>query len=172
MGKSHVHVMLMMAAIGAAAIGCSTLLAGCQFKGSGVEAPAPTMEDYWWPQPSALRVYPSTRFVEDERSAAPILEARIELRDEMGDAVKGAGTAALELFAASDEGQGLGQQLQRWEVTMSSLEDQQRHFDSVTRTYLFRLRLDASARARGDRLRVTFTRASDGRRLQTESRIR
>lgn len=150
---------------------------GCQFKGAGVGAAEPTMAGYWWPQATAMRVYPSTRFVEAPGEGGgggnrrAILEARIELRDEMGDAVKAAGIVGLELFAGAAGDEGFGRRLYRWDVTMQTLEDQQRHFDSVTRTYLFRLELDAPPQADDIMLRATFTRASDGRRLQADARI-
>lgn len=116
---------------------------GCEFKGgrpqglseAGVEA-----EDVWLPRPVSMRVYPSTRFVRD--AGGVLLEARIELLDEMDDPVKGAGDFRLELFRADEGTRMPGRQLYVWRVPMLTLEDQRRFFDPITRAYLLRLRLD------------------------------
>ncbi|MFW6059390.1 MAG: hypothetical protein ACODAQ_04370 [Phycisphaeraceae bacterium] len=144
---------------------------GCEFKG-GPDVAAPSgMEDYWRPVPVAMRIAPSTRFVRGQDGA--ILDARIELTDQMEDSVKSAGIARFDLFASDQGGQVLGRRLYHWNVTMRTLAAQREHFDPVTRTYLFRLQLDDEvATDEPAVLRVTFTRAIDGQRLQAQAPVR
>ena len=155
--------------LGAIAL-CVMLMTGCEFKGADAEGTVEAATAYWHPQAVGLRVYPSTRFVESD--SRTILEARIELRDQMGDTVKAAGDVGVELFTADDGSRRTGQRLYRWDVSMQTLADQRLYFDSVTRTYLFRLETaDGQVAHQPTMLRVAFTRASDGRRLQDEALI-
>jgi len=147
------------------------VLAGCQFKGAGVDAAGGAAGEVWRPRAESLRVYPSTRFV--EQGGQTLLEARIELLDQMGDAIKSAGTARFDLFASDESGRALGQRLYEWRIALDTLQDQRNHFDSVTRTYRFRLRLDTEAPTEEPTvLRVTFQRAADGKRLAAQAPIR
>ncbi len=153
-----------------AVIGGACALAGCQFKGQGTAVTAQGDSTSWSPQVSSLRVYPSTRFVREQ--GGNVLNARIELLDQMGDSMKASGTARFDLFASDESGAALGQRLYHWDVALHTLEDQRLHFDEVTRAYLFRLQLDDQATVtRPTMLRVTFTRGSDGKRLQTQAPI-
>lgn len=151
------------------AVGCLSL-AGCEFKGGESDPAGQLMDGYWQPWPAALRVYPSSRFVVDQDAGRTVLEARIELRDEMDDAVKASGDVRFELFASDADEDVFERRLYRWDVQMRTLEAQRTHFDGVTRTYLFRLELGDTAPAGQPMLRVTFT-AADGRRLQAEAPI-
>lgn len=155
--------------LGGVAVLWLMLGAGCEFKGGEAAGSGEAMAEFWRPEPASLRVYPSTRYA--EAATGVVLEARIELRDEMGDAVKAAGRVGLELVAADEAASALDRRLYRWDVTMRTLADQRDHFDSVTRTYVFRLELDEAAAEKPAVLRVTFTRASDGRRLSAEAPI-
>ena len=72
---------------------------GCVWKGGGQKSDF--NQQYigghvWKIGPVRMRVYPSTRFIEGKDDA--MLEARVELFDEMGDAVKGVGEFRIELF--------------------------------------------------------------------------
>ena len=142
-------------------------LNGCQFKGPAAVGGGDA-SDVWRPRAESLRIYPSTRFIESDGQT--LLQARVELRDQMGDAIKAAGTLRFDLFASSASGEALGERLYHWGVDMITLADQKAHFDSVTRTYQYRLRLDdATASQQPTVLRVTFNRASDGKRLQGQA---
>ncbi|MEO1235551.1 MAG: hypothetical protein AAFX76_02055 [Planctomycetota bacterium] len=103
----------------------------------------------------------------------PLLEARVELFDEMGDSVKASGRVRFELFAAGfSPGIDVGRLLYSWDITLTSLEDQRRYYDPITRSYLLRLRLDSSAVSRRQvLLRVTFQPDGDTR-LVDEQPIR
>ncbi len=146
-------------------------LTACAFKGANGE-PGGTNGSVWRPHPAAARVYPSTRFA--RFAEGTMLEARIELLDEMGDSIKGAGEFRLELFApavgrAAEEGRDPGRRLYTWETPLHTLAQQRQFYDPVTRTYQFRLRMDVPSHAGSEALlRVTFL-AADGERLQAEA---
>ena len=118
--------------------------AGCVFKGARqIFLPQPTRPDVWRPQPVRIRVYPSSRFNTDSDNQTVVLEARIELLDDMDDAIKGVGQFHFELLG--DPGRGrtaLDRRLYSWDVAVFTLEQQTRRYDKVTRTYLFRLKVD------------------------------
>jgi hypothetical protein len=142
---------------------CVWLLGGCAFKGGpGAGDALADASEAWQPRPTSIRVYPTTRFV--RAGAQSLLEARIELMDEMGDAVKGAGEFRVEMLDA-DEATGMpGRQLYVWRVPVMTLEDQRRFYDPITRTYLLRLRLDEAALAAPNVVvQVVFMPAGGGR---------
>ena len=113
-----------------------------------------------------MRVYPSTRFIEGEKNS--MLESRVELFDEMDDSVKGVGKFRLELFDRPRGGNpGVGQRRYSWDVSVLTLADQRRYYDTITRSYLFRLKLEDLATARRESvLQVTFV-SPKGDRLET-----
>ncbi len=145
--------------------------AGCAWKGG--DNPAPTAEppqNGWQATPAKIRVYPSTRFVRD--GDAIVLEARVELLDEMGDSSKGVGRFNFELFppprARLDP---VGTRLYAWTVELLTLEDQRGAYDPIARAYLFRLKVDGSGVAGKDTvLHVTFVPAA-GPRLEAQATI-
>ncbi len=143
---------------------------GCEPKGAGVGARQPVTGQTWRPTASAMRVYPSTRYARE--GDKPVLEARIELFDEMNDTVKGVGRFRLELFAGDDRAAPqLARRLYRWDVTLQSLADQRRFWDPVTRAYLFRLEIDdLSIAAKATVLEATFM-PLEGPRLETRAVI-
>lgn len=135
--------------------------------GDGEVSPA----ESWQPEPVALRIYPSTRFVRE--GGTTLLEARIELFDAMGDSIKSSGAVRFELFAAGfAPGIDVGRLLYSWDIGLASLEDHQRYYDPITRGYLLRLRLDSAQITRREvLLRVTFQPA-EGMRLIDEKPVR
>jgi len=153
------------------------LLAGCTFKGEpsvASAADANPASSHWLSRPTAIRVYPTTRFVRQGLPAggeAAVLEARIELFDEMGDSVKGSGEFRLELKTASGP-VAAGNVLYTWRVELRTIEDQRTHYDPITRGYLFRLRLDDLAVARRSTLlSVSYTDPA-GRHFTAEAGIK
>ncbi|MFP4144568.1 MAG: hypothetical protein ACOCTI_07510 [Phycisphaeraceae bacterium] len=158
-------------------IGVATLLlvglvvgGGCRFKGEPAGADSLAAAGAWQPRPVAMRIYPSTRFASEE--GQHLLEARLEFSDEMGDSIKAAGRLSFGLYAAAPAGGALGRELYRWQVDLLTLEDQQQHFDPVTRTYLFRLKLDRPiATTQPTTLRVSFTPAGNQPRLSESAAV-
>ncbi|MEM9417491.1 MAG: hypothetical protein AAGA25_00370 [Planctomycetota bacterium] len=148
-------------------------LMGCQPKGPAPPKPVEreTAETGWQPKAVALRIYPSTRFVREQDT--PMLEARIEMFDQMGDSIKASGQLRFELFAAGHApGIDVGRLLYSWDIGLLTLEDQQRYYDPITRAYLLRLRLDSTGITRREvLLRVTF-QVGDEARLIDEQPVR
>jgi hypothetical protein len=134
------------------------LVPGCmQAKGAGpVEHDADAAwAEAWVPRPVALRIYPSTRFVNEGDTT--LLEARIELFDQMGDSIKSSGQLRFELHGGGTAGLDTGRLLYSWEVALADLEDQRQYYDPIVRGYLMRLRLDSDQISRSRvELRVTF----------------
>lgn len=149
------------------------LLIGCVWKGGHKERHA-TIDDasaqVWSGRPWRARVYPATRFAEDQSKS--ILEARIELVDDMGDPVKSAGRLRLELFARSAAGKpDIGQRLYSWDVSILTREDQQRHYDPITRTYVFRLKLDESHTPRIQSVLKVMFISPQGKRIEAQATL-
>jgi hypothetical protein len=149
-------------------------LCGCDWKGGGridgptTEPPQPT--DHWVIRPAHMRVYPTTRFVHE--GGDTILNAWIELSDETDDPTKGVGRFRFELLGPSRAGgPSPAARLYTWNVDMLTLEQNRQFYDPVTRTYLFRLKVDRPAvTERRLTLHVTFTPV-DGSRLDTQTQI-
>lgn len=148
------------------------LLMACAFKGPGGASDVQvgydvSADDVWDIQPARMRIYPSSRFVRED--GKPLLEARIEFFDAAGDSTKAVGELRFELFTAGPAAQtSSGQRLYAWAVPLLTLEQNELFYDSVTRTYLFRLRLDSLSIVREQtRLKVTLTPAR-GARISTE----
>ena len=120
---------------------------GCQSKGgpAAVTAdppqPVSKLKDIWVLKPAVMRVYPTTRFLhKDNRS---VLDAKIELIDEMGDSIKAVGRFRLELIDQPRAGRSaIGKRLYEWDIPVETLDQQKRHYDRITRTYRFHLFLD------------------------------
>ncbi|MEM8737662.1 MAG: hypothetical protein AAGG38_04190 [Planctomycetota bacterium] len=147
-------------------------LGGClTSKGGGGGGEGVDLSEAWQPEPVALRIYPSTRFVNE--GDVTLLEARVELFDQMGDSVKASGRLRFELYASGyAPGIDVGRLLFSWDLALTRLEDQRRYYDPVTRSYLLRLRLDSREISRRQvLLRVTFE-PSDEERLTDEQVIR
>lgn len=167
----------------AAAAAGAVMVWGCRpLRDAGPQATTPAGEratatdgeeagDMWMPRPVSIRIYPSTRFVQED--GRPVLEARIELFDVMGDSVKSSGTLRCELFALGEgDRPTVGERLYRWDIELRTVEAQRRYFDPIIRGYVFRLKMDDMDLVRRPTLlRVTF-QPPDGPRLRTEDRVR
>jgi hypothetical protein len=121
---------------------------------------------YW---PVRLRIHPLSRIV---RSAgAPLLiEARIEFLDQDDNTSRGFGQLRIDLY---DGARGALQKEQlQVNQDLRDLELNRRHFDVVTRTYLFRIEVPENELPAEPELRAYFL-AADGRRLnQATLRLR
>ena len=152
---------------------------GCSFKGrqsSGERAYARsqhpgrsgvlTTSGYWRPEAVRIRVYPSTRFV--NHNGLTILQARVELFDEMGDSVKSAGRFFFELFETGMEG-AAQKRLYSWEIPVLTLKQQRMYYEPIVRGYHFSLQLhDEQSPKQNVVLRVLIT-TPQGKRLETSS---
>jgi|GEM_PF-1220847 len=156
-----------------ALIAVLSCVAGCTFKGNAVD-PSGSMtstasgEPVWQLQAVTMRVYPSSRFRIDSGQA--ILDARIELRDGMEDPVKSVGKFQFNLYEGGKPNQpSTDKKLYAWQVPLLTLTDQRRHWDAITRTYTFRLKLDAPIDPEHYTSLVVWFTANDGRRLETSA---
>jgi len=150
--------------------GCNN---GLPFRGNsatGGGASGTPMGD--WPfTPFAMRIHPFTSLTTDEASGEQVLDARIELLDPVGDVTKGVGDLRFELYSqpptASREGER--QRLQQWHATIAEISDNRRHYDAITRTYSFRLKVTAKLPRKVHlTLKAQFTDPT-GRRLHAEA---
>jgi hypothetical protein len=130
---------------GIAALGAALASGGCDaISLKGADADAGALEGDAWPfRPAAMRIHPFTAIERDEEAEALVLEARVELRDQLGDTTKGVGDFRFELYAREPEAsqQGERRRLAVWDAPLQTLEQNRRHYDPVTHSYLFRLRL-------------------------------
>jgi len=144
------------------------LLPACEFKGAkrGSLGAPPV---YWRAEPVKMRVYPSSRLVREGNGA--VLEARIELLDEMGDSTKGVGDYHFDLSSPeASSGATPASRLYAWDVSVQTIEQQKQFYDSITRTYFFRLKLDSPVKPRSLVLRAALA-GPEGKRIATESPI-
>ena len=147
------------------------MVVGCvDFKGGpgdgGMEPVA-----VWHAVPVEIRISPATRFVQEEDQFS--LEARIELSDEMGDPIKVAGDFRFELLSAAESVPNvLRRRLYTWEVDLLTLEDQQQHFQTVTRSYVFRLGIENLNVAQHQTMLLVLFTPTSGQRLETLARVK
>lgn len=92
-----------------------------------------------WPfAPESMRVHPFTALA--QQNGRRVLEVRIELLDQLGDVTKGVGDWRFELYAQPGRTRSR-ERLEVWEAEMNTLEQNERHYDPITRTYAFNLRV-------------------------------
>jgi hypothetical protein len=123
------------------------LIAGCDsvgFKGTSRESQTIEGATTWPFVPVAMRVHPFTSIARDPVTGSHMLEARVELLDRLGDVTKGVGDFRFELYTAPEKAsqQGSERRVAYWDVPMTSLDANARHWDPITRTYVLKLRLE------------------------------
>ncbi|QOJ17144.1 MAG: hypothetical protein HRU76_05945 [Phycisphaeraceae bacterium] len=128
--------------------------------------------DTRWPYwPAAMRIHPLTMLTHDRKSNEPVIEARLEFFDSQGHTTKCAARVRWELHRG-DPGDGAGEPQKVWPmINLRNVELNTRHYDPVTRTYLFRLVLDAELTDADWRLRALVVSA-DGRQFMATTRVR
>src|SRR5688572_30250275 len=142
--------------------------AGCQPK-SGTRTRAGTVQGYNWPfWPSSMRVHPSTRVSRDEKNNVFVIETRIEFFDPDGSTSKAVGQLTLELH---DAGSRADEPIQVWNQNLRDLELNNRQYEVVTRTYLFRLEIETSVFPDQPELRAYFLSA-DGQEITAQMDLR
>ncbi|MHB1156107.1 MAG: hypothetical protein ACYC26_04630 [Phycisphaerales bacterium] len=128
-----------------------------------------------WPfVPVAMRVHPFSAIEYEKATGTFVLNARIELLDRAGDITKGVGDFRFELYRAPREA-GLatreGTLEYSWEAPLVTLEENRQHFDPITRTYLFRLKLDQPPQSGTKLVLVTQFTDPGGRRLSAQAQV-
>ena len=112
-------------------------LAGCYSSGgtaSVANSPAAML-------PEQIRIHPFTgvRTIDKQNSVSAI-DARIEVLDHFGDSTKAFGTFRFELFAyRAHESDPRGQRLAVWSENIENPNTNFSRWDSISRTYKFRL---------------------------------
>jgi hypothetical protein len=119
--------------------------------------------------PVELRVHPLTRVTTDNAAdGKPLVEIRLEFKDQMGDTTKGVGALAFTLRQA---GALTSTVLDRWEERIDTPRENKAHWDAITRTYLFRRPLPPGADAGKLVLTATLT-TPGGQTLANEMRLK
>jgi hypothetical protein len=130
-------------------------LAACQpaknrnLSGSGMDMFAPVK----------MRLHPLTRFIPAAGEADSTAEARLEFTDQFNDIGKAAGSVYFELFVyqtlvPNHQGDRIG----FWKFDINTPEANEKAWDAITRTYLFKLPVNAAAKKQSRLILVaTFT---------------
>ncbi|NBC10399.1 MAG: hypothetical protein GVY24_01515 [Planctomycetes bacterium] len=155
------------------AIGLAAGCLGLEPKGGQIDEPYRGGVD--WPfVPAAMRIHPFTSIEYDDKRQAHVLEARVEMLDRVGDITKAVGTLRFELYQLGERASAGSSQtrlLYSWDAPLRTIEQNRTHFDPITRTYLFKLKLDR-APAPGSRLRVVAQLTDpDERHLTAQAKL-
>ena len=129
---------------------------------------AQTSDWPFWPQ--ALRIHPLTRLAVDAKSGRSIIEVRLEFLDPEGHTTKGVGQVRIDL-AAGGSGADSSPPIATWNWDLRDRSVNRRFYDDVTRTYLFRLKVESLELGPQPELRAYFLSAS-GPRLQATQTLR
>jgi len=158
--------------LAAALTGSLMIPGGCAFKGDAAHQAIQQREqgDHWRPEVTGVRIYPSSRFARVDQQL--IVEARVELLDEMGDSTKSSGMVQIQLSTTGRvSGSAEARQLYKWDINLETLQDQKTYYDPITRSYLFRLKMDQeSAPQVPTLLQVIFTRPN-GQQLSGQATL-
>lgn len=126
-----------------------------------------------WPFiPVQMRVHPFTAIDIDRNDSSVTLEARIEMLDRLGDVSKAVGDFRFELYRMDRDvydSPAEGQLLYQWSAEMTTIDQNRQHWDSITRTYLFRLQLERLPRVDGRLLLVVHFTDPGGRRMNANA---
>ncbi|MHC4947152.1 MAG: hypothetical protein ACYTG1_02665 [Planctomycetota bacterium] len=125
----------------------ATLPAGCLDavpRDLGLQDPEPPPAGATWPYwPTHLRIHPLTRLAPAPDSTSLVIEARVEFFDADDHTTRGVGRVRFALHEAGRSPE-LSLPIASWIHDLRDAAVNERHFDDVTRTYLFRLEIDAS----------------------------
>jgi hypothetical protein len=116
-----------------------------------------------------MRLHPLTRLAFDPLTKEQIIECRVEFTDVGGITSKAVGQLTLQVYPDGVTPSGAGA-LETWNQDLRDLTLNERQYDDVTRTYLFRLRT-AQPLPAGCELRAFFL-STDDRRMNAEMRLR
>ena len=124
-----------------------------------------------WPfWPTRMRIHPLTSLSLDSNDGDPFIEARIEFKDRFADVVKSDAQFRFELHEGKPD-QGPGKPLRIWNVDLRNLEQNELHWDTVTRTYLFKLTLSNTTVEEGNYLRA-YVLSVDGTQFNSIYKLR
>jgi hypothetical protein len=96
--------------------------------------------------PVKMRLHPLSRVVNESGTA---IEGRIELTDQFGDINKGVGTVTFDLFNYETLiPNHQGDKLNSWSFDFNNPDANKKHWDGITRTYLFNLPLPENTKTK------------------------
>lgn len=99
------------------------------------------VKDGVWPfWPQQMRIHPLTQFVTDRKTGEQLIEVRIEFFDQYGHTCKAVGQVVIELWPenAAPDAEPAGV----WNRNLRNMATNYEHYDDVTGTYLFRLKVE------------------------------
>ena len=135
---------------------CALLLVACSGDGDStrpVGQGAAAAQILSWPYwATSMRIHPLTRIATERTSGDLVIETRLEFTDRDGVTARYVGRTIIDLYAT--RGANSREPRKQWEIDLRTLADNANHFDVVTRTYLFKLKIDASDVAEPTQLRV------------------
>ena len=140
------------------------LIGGCASTTNEITDPFYEGTGAWPYWPTSMRLHPLSRLVfteGDEENCT--LEARVEFSDRDQNISKVAGKIKLTLFDQDASGL-VGEFIESWDINLEDLDENRRHFDDITRTYLFRLKLLKSKLRKRMEL-VAICNTADGKRF-------
>lgn len=168
--------MMLCPALCAAAlfIGCARSQGPAETSGfdqPAAPSPSSAVINARWPfWPVRMRLHPLTRLTTDQETGEPIIEARLEFRDQVGDMVKSVGQARFDLHDR-DPRLGVTRTLESWELDLRDIDVNRVHYDDLTQTYVFRLQLNGIEPPTDAALRAYFLSVS-GRRYEVTGPVR
>jgi len=162
--------------LAAAPLGCTASRENAPLSAGGpdtfVESEAGPILDARWPfWPEQMRIHPLTMRSVDPDSGRPIIEARIELTDSVGDTTKCVAQFRLELYEGEPRNAD-DAAVSVWNADLRDLETNRLHYDKVTQTYLFRLGFDEQAPEFTDPWLRVYVLSVTGRKFESTSKVR
>ena len=120
--------------------------------------------DGGWPwRPTDMQVHELTRITRADEDGQRSVEVRVECIDRDRDPTKAHGTLAIEITRV-----GEGDEPMRVELDLADPEIASEHFESVTGTYVVRVRPDLPGLVPGRRIRVeAIYNGTDGARFKS-----
>lgn len=114
---------------------------GCPPREEAIQETFTQGEGVWPFWPMSMRFHPLTRLVIKENEVKCTLEARIEFKDLEEDISKALGQMNIKLFEMHSDGRAI-EFIENWDIDLENRKDNRTQYSVITRTYLFRLKLD------------------------------
>ena len=114
---------------------------GCNTRKDAIQETFTQGEGVWPFWPMSMRFHPLTRLVIKENEVKCTLEARIEFKDLEEDISKALGQMNIKLFEMHSDGRAI-EFIENWDIDLENRKDNRTQYSVITRTYLFRLKLD------------------------------
>lgn len=119
-----------------------------------------------------MRIHPLTRIVAHRDNDQHIIECRIEFFDRFDHSCKAVGQVRIDLRGRQrdDTGDSSGV-IETWHIDLRNADENDRRYDPIMQTYLFRLAIAGDGSVEPQELQVYYL-GTDGRMLQETSTLR